>query len=89
MGDMLKNGHILGSIPTLSDIKIENKILKRALSAPLRIVAQNRSISSKQALELDVLYAPFPVGRLCEIIEKAISVATTLGSVGHIVWSKK
>ena len=89
MGDMLKNGHVMGSIPILNDIRTGHDILDKALSAPLRVVARNKEVLAERALEIEELYLPFPVGRLVEIIEKSISIATTLCSVGAIVYSRK
>jgi hypothetical protein len=89
MGDMLQNGHVIGAIPTLNNIRTGNKILDHALSAPLRVVARNKEVLVDKALEIDEVYSPFPVGRLVKLVERSISVATTLCSVGAIIHSRK
>lgn len=90
LSEMLKGGYILGSIPTLSYIKVKNDLLKRSLSAPLRVVSKNQNINiSKDALKIKEMYDPFPAERLCSLIEKAISVAITIGSVGYILNKEK
>jgi hypothetical protein len=90
LSEMLKGGYILGSIPTLSSIKVKNNILKRSFSSPLRVVSKNQNINiSEDALEIKEMYDPFPAERLCSLIEKAISVAITIGSVGYILNKEK
>ena len=80
---------MVGAIPTLTHIRTGNKIIDHALSAPLRVVARNKDILAEKALEIDAIYSPFPVGKLVKLVERSISVATTLCSVGAIIHSRK
>jgi hypothetical protein len=91
MMDAKVNGYVKGAIPTLYNIETGNEYLDRALKAPFKVVCHNLGKAENDSSVWDIkeLYEPFPVGRLIELLDKSISIATTLGSVGHIVRSKK
>lgn len=91
MMDAKSNGYVKGAIPTLYNINTGNPYLDRALKAPFKVVCHNLGKAENDSSVWDIkeLYEPFPVGRLIELLDKSISIATTLGSVGHIVRSKK
>jgi hypothetical protein len=91
MMDTKVNGYVKGAIPTLYNITTGNPYLDRALKAPFKVVCHNLGKAENDSSVWDIkeLYEPFPVGRLIELLDKSISIATTLGSVGHIVRSKK
>jgi hypothetical protein len=87
MSDAVRNGYVAGAIPTLYNLKSGNDILDHALKEPWRIVCQNRqtSVLDMGLMSAPELQEPFPYGRLIQVLDRAISVATTLGSIGHIV----
>ena len=91
MMDAKVNGYVKGAIPTLYNITTGNPYLDRALKAPFKVVCHNLGKAENDSSVWDIkeLYEPFPVGRLIELLDKSISIATTLGSVGYIVRSKK
>ena len=91
MMDAKANGYVKGAIPTLYHIQTGNKILDDALKAPFRVVCENlgKAENDPSVLAIKELYEPFPLGRLIELLDKSISIATTIGSVGHIVYSKR
>lgn len=91
MMDAKANGYVKGAIPTLYNIETGNPYLDRALKAPFKVVCHNLGKSENDPSVWDVkeLYEPFPVGRMIELLDKAVSIATTIGSVGHVVRSKR
>ncbi len=91
MMDAKSNGYVEGAIPTLYNIETGNEILDRALKAPFKVVCHNLGTSENDPSVWNIkeLYEPFPVGRMIELIEKSVSIATTIGSVGYVVRSKK
>lgn len=91
LSDMIRNGCVDGSIPTLANSPITGvPQLDHALRAPLRVVARNHNYGIPQsALSLPPIQEPFPTGRLLSLIDRSISVATTLASVGGVVFSKR
>ena len=86
MGDASINGCVKGVIPMLHQLPVENPLLKKALSFPYAVVCENynTSIADKSMLTKPHAYDHFPTGRLKELLTKAVSVATTVGSVCHI-----
>lgn len=91
MMDAKVNGYVKGAIPTLYNIETGNEYLDRALKAPFKVVCHNLGTAENDASVWDIkeLYEPFPVGRLIELLDKSISIATTIGSVGHVIRSKR
>ena len=91
MMDAKVNGYVEGAIPTLYNIETGNEFLDRALKAPFKVVCHNLGLAENDLSiwEREELYQPFPVGRMIEILDKSISIATTIGSVGHVIRSKK
>ena len=91
MMDAKTNGYVQGAIPTLYNIDTGNEYLDRALKAPFKVVCHNLGTAENDAGVWDTkeLYEPFPLGRMVELLDKSISVATTIGSVGHVVRSKR
>ena len=86
MSDASVNGCVKGVIPMLHQLPVENPLLKKALSFPYAVVCENynTSIADKSMMTKPHAYDHFPIGRLKEILTKAVSVATTVGSVCHI-----
>jgi len=91
MSDTNSGGYVKGSIPCLYNMKIENPILERALKSPFKVVCHNlgKAINDRGVWDSPLLYELFPASRLSILISKAVSVATTIGSVGHIVEKEK
>lgn len=91
MMDAKANGYVKGSIPTLYNIETGNEYLDRALKAPFKVVCHNLGTAENDSSVWDIkeLYEPFPVGRMIELLDKSISIATTIGSVGHVIRSKR
>lgn len=91
MMDAKVNGYVQGAIPTLYKIETGNDYLDRALKAPFKVVCHNlkKSENDPSIWDIKELYEPFPVGRMIELLDKAISIATILGSVGHVIKSNK
>lgn len=89
MSDTLRNGYIEGSIPFLSQIETDNEVINHALKAPLRVVCHNTQRSIQEVLSNPLLMEPLPVGRFKELVERAFSVALTLGNIGYIIKSKR
>jgi hypothetical protein len=91
MMDAKVNGYVKGAIPTLYNIETGNEYLDRALKAPFKVVCHNLGVAENDSNVWSVkeLYEPFPVGRLIELLDKSISIATTIGSVGHVIRSKQ
>lgn len=91
MMDAKVNGYVKGAIPTLYNIETGNEYLDRALKAPFKVVCHNLGTAENDSSVWDIkeLYEPFPVGRMIELLDKSISIATTIGSVGHVIRSKR
>jgi chaperonin GroEL (HSP60 family) len=91
MMDAKVNGYVEGAIPTLYNIETGNEFLDRALKAPFKVVCHNLGLAEndQSIWQREELYQPFPVGRIIEILDKSISIATTIGSVGYVIRSKK
>ena len=91
MMDAKANGYVKGAIPTLYNIETGNEYLDRALKAPFKVVCHNLGTAENDSSvwKIKELYEPFPVGRMIELLDKSISIATTIGSVGHVIRSKK
>lgn len=91
MSDVNRSGYVKGSIPCLYNIETNNPILERALKSPFNVVCHNlgKAVNDKTVWESPLLYELFPASRLSNLITKAVSVATTIGSVSHIVEKEK
>lgn len=91
MMDAKANGYVKGAIPTLYNLETGNPYLDRALKAPFKVVCHNlgKAENDSSVWDVEELYEPFPIGRMIELLDKSISIATTLGSVGHVVRSKQ
>lgn len=91
MMDAKVNGYVEGAIPTLYNIETGNEFLDNALKAPFKVVCYNlgKAFNDPSVWNTKELYEPFPVGRMVELLDKSISIATTLGSIGHVIRSKK
>lgn len=91
MSDTNSGGYVKGSIPCLYNMKTDNPILERALKSPFNVVCHNlgKAVNDKTVWESPLLYELFPALRLSNLITKAVSVATTIGSVSHIVEKEK
>lgn len=90
LSDMVRNGCVSGAIPTLAECVSSVPQLDHALRAPLRVVARNLNYHDPMSvIGREEIYTPFPMGRLLSLSEKALSVATTLASIGGFVTSKR
>lgn len=91
MSDAVRNGHVKGVIPYLARLETGNQILDRALRSPLQVVARNMGLNHTDPAIWDApkMWEPFPFGRLLQILERAVSVATMISSVGKVVHKTK
>jgi len=91
MSDAVRNGYVEGVIPYLARLETGNPILDQALKSPLQVVARNMGLNHTDPFIWDVpeMWEPFPFGRLLQILDKAVSVATMISSIGMIVHKTK
>lgn len=87
MTDASLNGCVRGSIPLLYTLQSGSEILDRALRYPYEVVCKNHatSVVDREMWQNPLLYEYFPTGRLRDLLRKSISIATTVGSVGHVL----
>lgn len=87
MTDALENGYVEGSIPFLAEVQ-SSSIIGHAMRCPLRVVAHNLNLPQHSVLDNPILRESFPTGRLVSLMERSLSVAYTLGTIGHIIKAK-
>jgi chaperonin GroEL len=91
MSDAVRNGYVEGAIPLLASIETGDPLLNEAFKYPLKVVAKNLGMNhtDPRLLDIEELYDPFPFGRLLQVLDRAVSVATTIASVGKVVYQKR
>jgi len=90
MSDALRNGYIKGVIPFLATMSSGVDDIDHALRCPLRIIAHNTHTSLQEAQTLNpIVHECFPLGRLSNLIERSLSISTTLGNIGCIIPSRR
>ena len=76
---MKKNGYVINPIKTLYEIQSNNPLLDRSLKSPFRVICQNLNRYDLTLLdELEDDY--FPVGRLCSLLTRVISISKTISN---------
>lgn len=85
MSDMYANGYVQGAIPALSPIECESAVLSHALKAPWRVLCHNLKTYTHDPAVLCKADHPFPLGRLCSLLERVVSIAETLSTVEVII----
>ena len=84
MSDALDNGYVERPLSLLYSLSVGDSLLEKALTTPLRVASVNRGYYAAEELLGDAaLDEPFPLGRLLSLIEKALSIGETLGTIGR------
>lgn len=84
MSDALDNGYVERPLSLLYSLTVGDSLLEKALATPLRVASVNRGYYAAEELLGDAaLDEPFPLGRLLSLIEKALSIGETLGTIGR------